>query len=110
MSYTITTFRDDYGHGVRCARFADISQDDSVFVRCLTLIERHAPRLMRAGGGGLRRECANNRRKITDAERDEIRRRLLETNGNHQAQIGHETGGISQTTVCKIWKAMCDEA
>lgn len=107
MSYTITTFRDDLGRGVRCTAFADISQDESPLRRCLSLIERHAPRLMQVGGGGLTRECANNRRKITDWERVEIRRRLLETNGSHQAQIGHEVGGISQATVCKIWREMC---
>jgi len=90
--------------------YADIGAEASPAARCLALIERHAPRLMMIGGGGLRRECANNRRKITDWERAEIRKRLLETNGNFQAQIGQEVGGISQTTVCKIWKAMCDEA
>jgi hypothetical protein len=87
--------------------FADISNDESVAARCLGLIERHAHRFMIAGGGGTSRECANNRRKITDFERAEIRKRLLETNGNHQAEIGHECGGISQTTVSKIWRQMC---
>lgn len=88
--------------------YADIGSESSPAARCLSLIERHAPRLMMIGGGGLRRESANNRRKITDWERAEIRKRLLETNGNFQAEIGQEVGGISQTTVSKIWRSMCD--
>ncbi len=86
--------------------FQSIAHDESTAVRCIELVERYAKHFMLCGGGGTTRECANNRRKITEWERDEIRRRLLETNGNHQAQIGHEVGGISQTTVHKIWRSM----
>lgn len=86
--------------------FADISHDESTAVRCLNLIERHAARFIGFGGGGLSQECPVNRRTLTSRDRADIRRRLLETGGRQQAQIGRDFGGFSQRTVHKIWKEM----
>lgn len=86
--------------------FADISHDESTAVRCINLVERCAAKFMRTGGGYLSGEYAARYRKIKEWQRRGIRRRLLETNGNHQAEIGREFGCVSQASVHKIWKEM----
>lgn len=72
---------------------------DGVAARCLSLIERHAPRLMRVGFGVVETEQKNSGRRMTDDERQEVlaRRRA----GWSLAMIADRTGW-SQPTLSKV--------
>lgn len=56
--------------------FVSTLNDESVAYRCLSLIERHCPRLMRAGGGPLEQDNPNYHTPVSLVERTEIRRML----------------------------------
>lgn len=59
--------------------FRTISDDPSETAqRCIDLIARHAPRLMRAGGGGLTREIGVVCHVSPEMEREIVRRRQAE--------------------------------
>lgn len=85
--------------------YANLTDEGSPFARCLNLIERHAPRLMIAGGGGLRQELLVSGRRLTPEHREAIRAALRATNSTGMYRIGKEQG-VSQGTVCKIWQKM----
>ena len=85
--------------------YTNLDRDDGVVARCLDMIERHAPRLMIAGGGGLRQELLGSGRRLTPEHREAIRAALRATNGTGMYRIGKEQG-VSQGTVCKIWQKM----
>ena len=85
--------------------YTNLDRDDGVVARCLDMIERHAPRLMIAGGGGLRQELLGSGRRLTPEHREAIRAALRTTNGTGMYRIGKEHG-VSQGTVCKIWQKM----
>ena len=81
--------------------------DESPATRIMRLVERHCPRLMREGGGSLRRECEtsirvyrNNWKRVTKEERALIL--ALGREGMPRKQICAEAKGVSQTSVYRI--------
>jgi hypothetical protein len=85
--------------------YSNLDHDEGIAARCLALIERHAPRMMVAGGGGLKQEMLGSGRRLTPEHREAIRASLRATNGTAMYRLGKEHG-VSQGTVCKIWQKM----
>jgi DNA invertase Pin-like site-specific DNA recombinase len=79
-----------------------LSDSDTTAQRCLDLIARHGPRLMREGGGALKREVLNSGRPISEETRQQIvvlRREGL--SGNACAKLLR----VSLVTVWKVSRA-----
>lgn len=72
---------------------------DGTMSRCLALIERHAPRLMRVGWGVVEQEQRNGGRKLTEEERGQIV--AWRQAGWSLAKIGERTGW-SEPTISKV--------
>lgn len=64
--------------------------EDHTVRRCVELIERHAPRLMRAGGGALAQENPSSGRRMPQEVRARIR--ALHRSGRRVVEIAAETG------------------
>lgn len=54
--------------------FQDQNEGSTTARRCLDLIAKHAPRLMKLGGAalGTHRECPNSNKRLTPADRERI--------------------------------------
>ncbi len=85
---------------------------DSTEMRCMRLIERHAPRLMREGGGALSREVDGGERKVV-TWRARSRILTLRRDGYSPTEIG-EAVGFSEMTIYRVchkagvgWRKRC---
>jgi hypothetical protein len=78
--------------------YHNLDADMGALARCLAMIEKHAPRLMRAGGGGLRREMLHAGRRLTHAQRDSITAALRASGGTGILRISRDHG-VSHSTV-----------
>lgn len=85
--------------------YHNLDADMGAFARCIAMIENHAPRMMRAGGGGLRQEFIGSGRRLTEEHREAIRADLRLTNGTGMYRIAKKQG-VGQGTVSKIWSKM----
>lgn len=74
-------------------------QCDTVAARCLALVERYAPALMKAGGGGLEQARPLAGRRLSWHARQRIV--TYRKNGKPVTEIA-EICGVSQATVSKI--------
>lgn len=81
---------------------ANLYTEDSLSVQMLSLIERHAPRLMKAGGGALSREQSQitHRPKMTGEQKDTVLR-LARTGRYNGTEIAGMVG-TTQSAVCKF--------
>lgn len=85
--------------------YANLDADESPFTRCLNMIERHAPRLMIAGGGALIQEVPGSGRRISSECRQSIMAALRASGGTEFVPIA-KANGVARSTVCKIWQKM----
>jgi len=85
--------------------YTNLDRDDGVVARCLDMIERHAPRLMIAGGGGLQQELLYSGRRMSPATRESINAALVAGNGAGIRRIALDHG-VSQAAVSKMWKKL----
>jgi transposase-like protein len=76
--------------------------DDSTASRCLGLIERHAARMMRTGGGGIAREAASQIHTYRITADKKARALELSTTGLYSATEIAAMVGSTQSTISKF--------
>jgi hypothetical protein len=85
--------------------YHNLDADMGALARCLAMIENHAPRMMRAGGGPLKQEALGSGRRLTPEHRAAIQDALRATGGTGMYRISKDHA-VSQGTVKKLWLKM----
>lgn len=81
---------------------ANLSDYESTAQRCLDLIARHAPRLMREGGGALSKEPCERIKAVRMSEEQKQAALSLMRTGLYSGTVIARKLGLTQSAVCKL--------